>query len=70
MSLRAALDAATRGEEVSGPLLESAFGEIMHGKASEVAIAGLIVALRTKGETVGEIVAVARALRASAAAEA
>jgi anthranilate phosphoribosyltransferase len=69
MSLRAALDAAVRGEEVPGSLLESAFGEVMHGKASEVAIAGLLVALRTKGETVGEIVATARALRASVAAE-
>jgi len=69
MSLRAAIDVAARGEEVPGPLLESAFGEIVHGEASEVAIAGLLVALRTKGETVGEIVATARALRASAAAE-
>ncbi len=69
MSLRAAIEAAVRGEEVPGPLLESAFGEIVQGKASDVEIAGLLVALRTKGETVGEIVATARALRASAAAE-
>lgn len=69
MSLRAAIDAAARGEEVPGPLLESAFGEIMRGEASDAAIAGLLVALRAKGETVAEIVATARALRASVAAE-
>jgi anthranilate phosphoribosyltransferase len=69
VSLRAAIEAAARGEEVPGPLLESAFGEIMRGEASDAAIAGLLVALRAKGETVAEIVATARALRASVAAE-
>ena len=66
MSLFQAIDAAARGREVEGPLLEAAFGEIMDGKASPVEIAALLVALRTKGETVGEIVAAARALRARA----
>lgn len=66
MSLREALEFAVRGEEVAAELLEAAFGEIMDGKASEAAIAGLLIALRTKGETVGEIVATARALRARA----
>ena len=66
MSLREALEVAVRGEEVAAELLEAAFGEIMDGKASEAAIAGLLIALRTKGETVAEIVATARALRARA----
>jgi len=66
MSLREALEFAVRGEEVAAELLEAAFDEIMDGKASEAAIAGLLIALRTKGETVGEIVATARALRARA----
>jgi anthranilate phosphoribosyltransferase len=66
MSVRLALETAARGEEVSPAVLEAAFAEIMDGKASAVAIAGLLVALRTKGETVGEIVAAARALRSRA----
>jgi anthranilate phosphoribosyltransferase len=66
MSLRAAVDAAVAGEEVPAPVLEAAFGEIMSGEASETLIAALLVALHIKGETVGEIVAAARALRARA----
>jgi anthranilate phosphoribosyltransferase len=66
MSLPEAIEAAARGREVEARLLEDAFGEIMDGKASPVEIAALLVALRTKGETVGEIVAAARALRARA----
>lgn len=66
MSLRAALERAIQGQEVAPAVLEGAFAEIIEGKASPVAIASLLVALRTKGETVGEIVAVARALRARA----
>jgi anthranilate phosphoribosyltransferase len=64
MSLRDALEFAVLGEEVPEDVLEAAFGEIMDGKATPAAIAGLLVALRSKGETVGEIVAAARALRA------
>src|SRR5215472_5437072 len=66
MSVREALAVANRREAVPAGLLESAFGEIMDGKASPALIAGLLVALRTKGETVDEIVAAARALRARA----
>jgi len=66
MSLRAAIEAAVRGEEVPAPALEAAFAEIVGGKATPVGIAALLVALRTKGESVEEIVAVARALRAHA----
>ena len=66
MSVRDATRAAIDGHEVSGEALEAAFGEIMDGEASAVAIAGLLVALRTKGETYREIAAAARALRARA----
>ena len=66
MSVRAALERAARREPVPSAMLEAAFGEIMDGKGTPAAIAGLLVALRTKGETVDEIVAAARALRARA----
>lgn len=63
MSLREATEAALAGGEVDATLLEAAFGEVMDGKAEPVQLAGLLVALRAKGETVSEIVAIARALR-------
>jgi anthranilate phosphoribosyltransferase len=66
MSLREALDLAVRRREVPAPLLEAAFGEVTDGRASPVAAGALLVALRTKGETAGEIAAAARALRARA----
>jgi len=66
MSLAAAIEIATRGDEVPAAVLEAAFGEIMDAKATPVGIAALLVALRTKGETVGELVAAAHALRARA----
>jgi anthranilate phosphoribosyltransferase len=66
VSLRDAIEPAMRGEEIPPAILEAAFAEIAAGRASEVEIAALLVALRTKGETQREIVAAARALRASA----
>ena len=66
MKVRAALELAIRRESVPPALLEAAFGEIMDGKASPVAIAALLVALRAKGETIDEIIAAARAQRARA----
>jgi len=66
VSLREATRLAAARREVPGEMLQAAFGEIMDGAASPAQIAGLLVALRTKGETVGEIVAAARALRARA----
>lgn len=66
MSLTEAIDLALRGREVPAPVLEAAFGEIVGGRAAPVRIAALLVALRSKGETVGEIAAAARALRAVA----
>ncbi len=66
MSLRIAITVAMEGSEVPGPILEAAFGEIMDGKASAAQMAGLLIALRCKGETVGEIVTAAKALRSRA----
>jgi anthranilate phosphoribosyltransferase len=66
VSLREATALAAARREVPPALLEAAFAEIAEGRATPVAIAALLVALRTKGETVGEIVAAARAFRARA----
>jgi anthranilate phosphoribosyltransferase len=66
MSLVEATRLAAARSDVPGDVLEAAFGEIMAGQASPVRIAALLVALRTKGETVDEIVAIARAMRARA----
>ena len=66
MSVRAAIDRAVRGAELPPALVEAAFAEIAAGEATPVGIAALLAALRTKGETVGEIVGAARALRAAA----
>ncbi|MEM6550077.1 MAG: anthranilate phosphoribosyltransferase [Pseudomonadota bacterium] len=46
---------------------ENAFGVIMEGAASPAQIAGFLMALRMRGETVGEITGAARAMRARAA---
>ena len=56
MSLREAIGLATQGREVPGDVIAAAFTTICAGEASEVEIAALLVALRTRGETVGEIV--------------
>jgi anthranilate phosphoribosyltransferase len=66
MSLREAIATAAAGREVEASQLEGAFGEIMDGDATPAQTAALLVALRTKGETAGEITAAARALRARA----
>ncbi|MBW2385599.1 MAG: anthranilate phosphoribosyltransferase [Deltaproteobacteria bacterium] len=66
MRVREAIATAAAGREVPGELLEAAFGEIVTGGATPAQIAALLVALRLKGETVSEIVAAARALRAVA----
>ena len=66
MSLLEAIATAAAGREVPPEVLEAAFDEVMRGAASDAQIAALLVALRTKGETVGEIVAAAHALRAHA----
>ena len=60
------LEEAAQRREVPASLLKAAFDEIMSGQASESQVAGLLVALRVKGETVSEIVATAQALRSAA----
>lgn len=62
---------ALMGRAADGPLeatdATTAFDAIMDGKASPARIAGFLMALRTRGETVVEIAAAAAAMRARAA---
>jgi anthranilate phosphoribosyltransferase len=48
--------------DVDDDEIESAFGEILAGRASDIEAAGFAVALRTKGETVSELAAMVRTM--------
>jgi anthranilate phosphoribosyltransferase len=65
--IRAAIADLVEGRFLDPERLEAAFDEIMDGRSTPAGAAGLLVALRMKGETAAEIVAVARALRSRAA---
>jgi anthranilate phosphoribosyltransferase len=54
------------GRDLSSQDAESAMARIMAGEATPAQIAGLLVALRIKGETVEEIAGFARAMRSAA----
>ncbi len=62
-ALRTAIADLVEGRNLTPHRLGAAITEIMDGKASPAAAAGLLIGLRMKGETVDEIVAVAEALR-------
>jgi anthranilate phosphoribosyltransferase len=65
--LTRAIDTLAGGEDLSLDDAAAVLSEIMAGNASEVQIAGFLVALRTKGETVEELAGLARTMRAMAA---
>jgi anthranilate phosphoribosyltransferase len=65
--LTRAIDALATGQNLSVDESAAVLGEIMAGNASEVQIAGFLIALRTKGETVEELAGLARTMRAMAA---
>ena len=52
----------TRGTELSADAVDAALGELFEGRVSDVQAAAFIVALRTKGETEGELAALVRAM--------
>lgn len=51
-------------QDLSAEEMAAVIGEIMDGQASAAQIGGLLTALRAKGESVGEVVGAARAMRA------
>ena len=61
-----AVHVALAGADLGETRARDAMLEILRGKATAVQIAGLLVALRMKGETVAEVTGFARAMRASA----
>jgi anthranilate phosphoribosyltransferase len=64
--LTEAIDALASGHDLSADQAAATLAEIMSGNATEVQTAAVLIALRTKGETVGEIVGLARTMRAFA----
>jgi anthranilate phosphoribosyltransferase len=64
--LTAAIDALASGHDLPADQAAAVLAEIMAGDASEVETAAVLIALRTKGETVPEIVGLARTMRALA----
>jgi len=65
--LTRAIDALASRRDLSSDETAEVLDEIMHGEVSETQIAGFLIALRTKGETIDEIVGLARTMRALAA---
>jgi anthranilate phosphoribosyltransferase len=64
--LTSAIDALASGHDLTADQTAGVLAEIMNGNASEVETAAVLIALRTKGETVEEIVGLARTMRAFA----
>jgi anthranilate phosphoribosyltransferase len=65
--LTRAIDAVASGRSLDADQAEEVLGTIMSGDADEAQIAGFLVGLRAKGETVDEVTGFARAMRGLAA---
>lgn len=57
------IEKASRGDDLAAGEAQAAFGRIMRGEATDVEVAALLVALRTKGEAPSEVAGGVRALR-------
>lgn len=66
--LTRSIDALAGGRDLTVDEAADVLGEIMTGNASDIQIAAFLIALRTKGETVGELAGLARTMRRFAAA--
>lgn len=68
MDLREAIARLVEGATLTETEMESVVGQLMRGQATPAQIAGLLVALRMKGESLDEITGAVRAMRANALA--
>jgi anthranilate phosphoribosyltransferase len=64
MSLKPILARLALGETLAETEAEQAFGIIMEGEATPAQIAGMLMAMRVRGETVAEMTGAVRAMRA------
>jgi anthranilate phosphoribosyltransferase len=62
-----AIDSVSSGTHLTSDHASAVLDEIMEGRASEVQTAAFLIALRAKGETVAELVGLARTMRRLAA---
>src|SRR5882757_7618923 len=65
--LTEAIDKVASGQDLSADEAAEVLREVMSDNASEVEIAGFLIGLRAKGETVDELTGLARTMRAMAA---
>jgi anthranilate phosphoribosyltransferase len=65
--LTRAIDGLASQRDLSADETAEVLNEIMQGDVSEIQIAGFLIALRTKGETIDELAGLARTMRALAA---
>jgi anthranilate phosphoribosyltransferase len=65
--LTSAIDTVASRRDLTADQAAEVLAEIMHGDVSEIQIAGFLIALRTKGETVDELAGLARTMRDLAA---
>jgi anthranilate phosphoribosyltransferase len=61
-----AIDAVCAGDHLTADHAAAVLAEIMEGRASEVQTGAFLIALRAKGETVSEVVGLARTMRSLA----
>jgi anthranilate phosphoribosyltransferase len=65
--LTRAIDTLADGHDLGQEQAQAVLSEVMAGRASEIQIAALLIALRTKGETMEELAGLAAAMRSFAA---